>query len=63
MMLRQSIWAGLLALLMAAPLSMDNDTKEEMQKDLKEYAITKGYCDMEDIGEDGLLSVLWYPAA
>lgn len=50
-MLRQSIWAGLLALLMAAPLSMDNDTKEEMQKDLKEYAITKGYCDMEDIGE------------
>lgn len=50
-MLKQSIWAGLLALLMVAPLSMDNDTKEAMQQDVKEYAITKGYCDMEDLGE------------
>lgn len=50
-MLRQSIWAGLLILLMSAPLSMDNDTKEAMQKDVKDYAITKGYCDMEDLGE------------
>lgn len=50
-MLRQSIWVGLLILLMAAPLSMENDTKEKMQKDLKEYAITKGYCDMEEFEE------------
>ncbi len=33
-MLRQSIWAGLLILLMAAPLSVENDTKEEMQQDI-----------------------------
>ena len=51
MMLRQSIWAGLLALLMAAPLSMDNDTKEEMQKDVQSYMITKGYCDMDEFEE------------
>lgn len=50
-MLRQSIWAGLLALLMAAPLSMDNDTKEEMQKDVQRYMVTKGYCDMDEFEE------------
>ena len=48
MMLKQSIWVGLLILLMTAPLSMDNDTKEEMQQDVKEYVITKGYCDMDE---------------
>ncbi|MDE5596527.1 MAG: hypothetical protein K2J04_01695 [Lachnospiraceae bacterium] len=51
MMLRQSIWVGLLILLMTAPLSMETEAKEEMQKDLKEYVITKGYCGMEDLGE------------
>ena len=50
-MLKQSIWVGLLILLMTAPLSMDDDTKEEMQKNVKDYAITKGYCSMEDLGE------------
>ena len=50
-MLRQSIWVGLLAFLMAAPLSMDNDTKEELEKNVKDYVVTKGYCDMEDLGE------------
>ena len=51
MMIRQSIWAGLLALLMAAPLSMDNDTKEAMQKDVQRYIVTKGYCDMDEFEE------------
>ena len=50
-MLRQSVWLGLLILIMTAPLSIDTDTKEEMRKDVKDYVITKGYCDMEDLGE------------
>ena len=33
-MLRQSIWLGLLIMLMTAPLSMDNNPKEEMQRDV-----------------------------
>ena len=50
-MLRQSIWLGLLILLMAAPLSIDNNPKEGMQKDVKDNVITKDYCNMEDLGE------------
>ena len=50
-MLKQSIWVGLLILIMSVPLSVENDAKEEMPKDVKDYVIAKGYCSMKDLEE------------
>lgn len=50
-MLRQSIWLGLLILLMAVPVSREKGVKKEMKRDTRDYIIMKDYCDISEFEE------------
>ena len=51
MMVRQSIWLGLLVLLITTSIPRSNGMKEQMESDVKEYMIMEDYCGMDEFEE------------
>ena len=50
-MVRQSIWLGLLVLLITTSIPRSNGMKEQMESDVKEYMIMEDYCGMDEFEE------------